>query len=227
MKNSSYYIAPAGDRTHDLPHTVASNMAKVSHVLTHSALTSRVAWSPQCICGSGCYHTWWHRLSHIGSPRESCPWGVQPWIEMFLQACGTYVCYAYCRPVHRISTFSSNFVPKILNFIDVTSCCTFYQSVSSFISLSQAKASCRLSGVFVCSPTFVLKSPIQDLINYNVEIARCPFIWVRRRWCIYLNDLQLYNVLCVYQVLLLWNSLRLLLLCCISTSCSLGSLHLL
>ena len=26
MKNSSYYIAPVEDRTHDLPHTVASNM---------------------------------------------------------------------------------------------------------------------------------------------------------------------------------------------------------
>ena len=37
MKNSSYYIAPVGDRTHDLPHTVASNMAKVSHALNHSA----------------------------------------------------------------------------------------------------------------------------------------------------------------------------------------------
>ena len=36
MKNSSYYIAPVGDRTHDLPHTVASNMVKVSHALTHS-----------------------------------------------------------------------------------------------------------------------------------------------------------------------------------------------
>ena len=33
MKNSSYYIAPAGDRTHYLPHTVASNMGKVSHAL--------------------------------------------------------------------------------------------------------------------------------------------------------------------------------------------------
>ena len=31
MKNSSYYIAPVGDWTHDLPHTVASNMVKVSH----------------------------------------------------------------------------------------------------------------------------------------------------------------------------------------------------
>ena len=29
MKNSSYYIAPVGVRTHDLPHTVASNMGKV------------------------------------------------------------------------------------------------------------------------------------------------------------------------------------------------------
>ena len=37
MKNSSYYIAPVGDRTHDLPHTVASNMVKVSHALTHAA----------------------------------------------------------------------------------------------------------------------------------------------------------------------------------------------
>ena len=37
MKNSCYYIAPVGDRTHDLPHTVASNMVKVSHALNHSA----------------------------------------------------------------------------------------------------------------------------------------------------------------------------------------------
>ena len=37
MKNSSYYIAPVGDRTHDLPHTAASNMVKVSHALNHSA----------------------------------------------------------------------------------------------------------------------------------------------------------------------------------------------
>ena len=40
MKNSSYYIAPAGDRTHDLPHTVASNMVKVSHALHHSAMAA-------------------------------------------------------------------------------------------------------------------------------------------------------------------------------------------
>ena len=40
MKNSSYYIAPVGDRTHDLPHTVASNMVKVSHALNHSATTA-------------------------------------------------------------------------------------------------------------------------------------------------------------------------------------------
>ena len=37
MKNSSYYIAPVGVRTHELPHTVASNMGKVSYALTHSA----------------------------------------------------------------------------------------------------------------------------------------------------------------------------------------------
>ena len=37
MKNSSYYIAPVGVRTHDLPHTAATNMGKVSYALTHSA----------------------------------------------------------------------------------------------------------------------------------------------------------------------------------------------
>ena len=37
MKNSSYYIAPVGVQTHDLPHTVASYMGKVSYALTHSA----------------------------------------------------------------------------------------------------------------------------------------------------------------------------------------------
>ena len=31
------YIAPVRDRTHDLPHTVASNMVKVFHALNHSA----------------------------------------------------------------------------------------------------------------------------------------------------------------------------------------------
>ena len=36
MKNS-YYIVPVGDQTHDLPHTIASNMVKVSHTLNHSA----------------------------------------------------------------------------------------------------------------------------------------------------------------------------------------------
>ena len=46
MKNSSYYIAPVGVRTHDLPHTVASNMGKVSHALTHSAYLCKLCLSP-------------------------------------------------------------------------------------------------------------------------------------------------------------------------------------
>ena len=45
MKNSSYYIAPVGDWTHDLPHTVASNMVKVSHTLNHSATEAVVSVS--------------------------------------------------------------------------------------------------------------------------------------------------------------------------------------
>ena len=45
VKNVSYYIAPVGDRTHDLPHTVASNMIKVSqsHALYHSATAAECA----------------------------------------------------------------------------------------------------------------------------------------------------------------------------------------
>ena len=51
MKNSSYYIAPVGDRTHDLPHTVASNMVKVSHALNHSATEAVISqWSAHMIC---------------------------------------------------------------------------------------------------------------------------------------------------------------------------------
>ena len=34
-------IAPVGDRTHDLPRSVASNMVNVSHALTHSAMGDR------------------------------------------------------------------------------------------------------------------------------------------------------------------------------------------
>ena len=36
LKNSSYYIASVGDWTHDHPHTVASNMVKVSHAHNHT-----------------------------------------------------------------------------------------------------------------------------------------------------------------------------------------------
>ena len=48
MKNSSYYIAPVGVRTHDLPHTVASNMGKVSHALTHS-IVAIFLWTVPCL----------------------------------------------------------------------------------------------------------------------------------------------------------------------------------
>ena len=42
MKNSSYYIDPVRDRTHDPPHTVASNMVHVSHAVNHSATAAVV-----------------------------------------------------------------------------------------------------------------------------------------------------------------------------------------
>ena len=51
---------------------------------------------------------------------------------------------------------------------------------------------------------------------------------MRCRWRIYLNDLQLVSsLLCVVLVLQLWNSQRILLLCCLSISCLRGNLHLL
>ena len=58
MKNSSHYIAPVGVRTHDLPHTAASNMVKVSYALTREGHTcggkscAVVPWQCQCAdCG--------------------------------------------------------------------------------------------------------------------------------------------------------------------------------
>ena len=45
MKNSSYYIAPVGDWTHDLPYTVSSNMINVSHALNHSATAWFISFS--------------------------------------------------------------------------------------------------------------------------------------------------------------------------------------
>ena len=51
-KNSSYCIAPAGNRTHDLPHTVASNTVKVSHTLNHSATVA--VQSHVCTTSSEC-----------------------------------------------------------------------------------------------------------------------------------------------------------------------------
>ena len=50
MKNSSYYIAPVGDWTHDLPHTVTSNMVKVSHAINHSATEASNTDAP-CMIG--------------------------------------------------------------------------------------------------------------------------------------------------------------------------------
>ena len=37
------YIAPVGDWTHDLPHTVASNTVNVSHALNHSATAADIS----------------------------------------------------------------------------------------------------------------------------------------------------------------------------------------
>ena len=44
---TTVYIAPVGVRTHNLPHTVASHMGKVSHALTQSD-TAAVNEHDQC-----------------------------------------------------------------------------------------------------------------------------------------------------------------------------------
>ena len=57
MKNSSYYIAPIGDRIQYFPHTVASNMVKVSHALNHSTMCVCVrsrACVFECVCLNVC-----------------------------------------------------------------------------------------------------------------------------------------------------------------------------
>ena len=43
MKNSSYYIGTVEDWTHDLPHTVASNMVKVSHASATEAVADDIS----------------------------------------------------------------------------------------------------------------------------------------------------------------------------------------
>ena len=58
MKNSSYYIAPAGDRTHDLPHTVDSNMVKVPHAANHSATAAVKVIFIVIVLLSGSYYEW-------------------------------------------------------------------------------------------------------------------------------------------------------------------------
>ena len=64
MKNSSYYNAPVGDWTHDLPYTIASNLVKVYHSATEavSNVRTRFVWH-LCIClNTVCISRHWHTL---------------------------------------------------------------------------------------------------------------------------------------------------------------------
>ena len=92
-----------------------------------------------------------------------------------------------------------------------------------------------LSDVFVCTPTFALKSPSQLC---NVFAFPGSYQWCCRSCqSLHLSEMSLAHILerssvgicllCVGLVLLLWNSQRILLLCCLSISCLRGSLHLL
>ena len=74
-------ITPVGDRTHDLPHTVASNMVNVSHALNHSAtasvkMQSNETWKSTGLRASEVmYSPTWSRkiISHTGNPNSSRP----------------------------------------------------------------------------------------------------------------------------------------------------------
>ena len=56
---------PVGDRTHDLPHTVASNMVKVSHALNHSATEAVVNSHATSAYECELLVVTWHYLSSI------------------------------------------------------------------------------------------------------------------------------------------------------------------
>ena len=89
MKNSSYYIVPVGDRTHDLPHTVASNMVKVSHALTHSA-TAAVLWPCIWIPALKLQHQW-HRSQHYRFRAGNLAFRVPPCFATFQLKCPTFL----------------------------------------------------------------------------------------------------------------------------------------
>ena len=95
-----------------------------------------------------------------------------------------------------------------------------------------------LSVVFVCPPTFALKSPITILLLCNVFGFPGSYQWCCRSCLsLRLTEMSLAHILerssvgicllCLGLVLLLWNSQRILLLCCLSIYCLQGSLLLL
>ena len=107
--------------------------------------------------------------------------------------------------------------------------------VSSFIRWARSNHPVALSDVFVCPPTFALGPPSQlcNLFSFPGTYQWC----CRSCLSLHLSEISLAHILerssvgicllCVELVLLLWNSQRILLLCCLSISCLQGNLHLL
>ena len=105
-----------------------------------------------------------------------------------------------------------------------------------FISLAQAEAPCRPFRCICLSSNFRIKVP-----HHNCVV--CLLFQDLFQWCcrscqsLHLSEMSLAHILerssvgicllCVGLVLLLWNSQRILLLCCLPISCLRGSLHLL
>ena len=100
---------------------------------------------------------------------------------------------------------------------------------------TRPKHSVTLSDVFVCPSTFALGSPSQLC---NVFAFPGSYQWCCRSCLsLYLSEMSLAHILerssvgiCLLRVrlvLLLWNSQRILLLCCLSIFCLRGNLYLL
>ena len=120
----------------------------------------------------------------------------------------------------------------ILKFVDVAHSTRVYPLSFRW---PRPKHPAALSDVFVCPPTFALKSPSQLC---NVFAFPGYYQWCCRS-CLYLrlSEMSLAHILerssvgiclvCVGLVMLLWISQRIILLCCLSISCLWGNLHLL
>ena len=142
MKNSSYYIAPVGDRTHDLPHTVASNLAKVSHDLNHEDNPKYLGVTLDRTLTSKTHIS---KLSQKISARNNLlrrlaglSWGANFKVLLKAAVCLVYAPAEYCAPPWSSSTHTAKIDIVLNTTMRIVSGClkttpTFYLPVVSGI----------------------------------------------------------------------------------------------